>query len=331
MKECQRVNPRSFFYDKINILHQNIAGLLNKSDLLTVQLKNLENQGTTIDVVCITEHFIASGHESLLYLSSFHPAAFFCRKTNRGGTCILVRNGHQYKELPDIAKHSVSGVFEVCAIELTSYSIIVICVYRIPKYNYLTFYEKLDIVLSKLCLSTSKKIVLCGDLNIDTLKRNKATMELENFLLSYNLTLEINQPTRLRSETCIDNFAHNIRRGCKAKIIDLILSDHTSQILSVPINKTCRLKFWKIVKKDYSTENLEKFRECIRSLTFKDVYESNDTNVAYMNFYETFSLFYKLCFPDKIITIYTNKNVKWVSHGIKTAVKDKESYCGPID
>lgn len=74
-------------------------------------------------------------------------------------------------------------------------------------------------------------VILCGDFNIDTLKRNKLSIEFESFLLSYNLKLEIMQPTRLGSKTCLDNFAHNIRPKCEYKIIELALSDHTAQIL----------------------------------------------------------------------------------------------------
>lgn len=37
-------------------MHQNVDGLINKSDQLMVNLYNLEKTSNEIDVVCITEH-----------------------------------------------------------------------------------------------------------------------------------------------------------------------------------------------------------------------------------------------------------------------------------
>lgn len=290
---------------------------MNKSDLLVVKLDELSSKGTKVDIVCITEHFIEAGYECILHIPNFCPAAFFTRSVKRGGTCIFVRAGLQFRELTDIAKESISGVFECCGIELISYNIVVICIYRIPKYNHNVFYEKLDNILRRLCVSTNKKIILTGDFNIDVLKRNKITIEFENFLLQYNLKLELYKPTRLASNSCLDNFAHSYRKGCKAEIIDLLLSDHTSQVLQVPIKKTCMIKYWKTIKQEISVDNLMKFKNHLKNLTFRRVYEAKDPNESYENFIDNFILLYKLCFPEKIVTIYTCKKTKWISNGIK--------------
>ncbi|KAF9790104.1 hypothetical protein SFRURICE_002469, partial [Spodoptera frugiperda] len=73
---------------------------------------------------------------------------------------------------------------------------------------------------------------------------------------------------------------------------------HTSQLLKVPINKTCTLKFWKTKKQDLSTTNLIKFKEYLKCLTFSKVYEAIKT-----------------------VTIHTNKKTKWLSRGIKLCSK----------
>lgn len=89
-----------------------------------------------------------NNHKNLLTVPGYRLAACFSRDKNRGGACILVKAGYEYKELPDITKHSVSRVVECCAIELTLLKIIVICMYRIPNFNNLDiFYEKLDKIL----------------------------------------------------------------------------------------------------------------------------------------------------------------------------------------
>lgn len=232
--------------------------------------------------------------------------------------------GLQFREISDIAKQSISGIFECCAVEIIAHKVIIICIYRIPKHNYEVFYDKLDHILNKVCLSSNKKIILCGDFNIDVLKRNKTTLELEYFLMKYNLKLALYTPTRLKNNTCIDNFAHNYQKECQAEVVDLVLSDHTSQILKVPINKTCKLKYWKTKKQDLCMENLIIFKRHLKSLSFSLVYDTKDANEAFDNFIDDFSLIYRLCFPEKIVKIKTSKKTKWISHGIKVCSKKQK-------
>lgn len=256
-----------------------------------------------------------------MHIPNFCPAAFFSRNTKRGGVCILVRAGLQFKQISNIAKQSVAGIFECCAVEILSSKMIIICIYRVPRPSYEVFYEKLDNILTKVCSSSNKNIVICGDFNIDVLKRNKTTLEFEYFLMRYNLKLALYTPTRLSRQTCIDNFAHNYGKNCKAEVKDLVLSDHTCQILKVPINKTCKLQYWKTKKQDISLNNLKTFKTHLSSLFFTQVFDSMDANKAFDNFMDDFSFLYGLCFPEKIITIKTNKETKWISRGIKICSK----------
>lgn len=138
---------KTFFVTKsLYVLHQNIAGLINKADALSVSLNMLEEKHKNIDLLCISEHFMMEGEQRNLYIPNFCLAAHYCRPdSKRGGTCILVREGHIWKNLPDIAKLSIRGVFECCAIELVNYKLIVICLYRVPKQVQLnTFFQKLE-------------------------------------------------------------------------------------------------------------------------------------------------------------------------------------------
>lgn len=51
-------------------MHQNIAGLISKSDALTVCIENLISKKINIDVICITEHFMMSGYEDFLSMAN---------------------------------------------------------------------------------------------------------------------------------------------------------------------------------------------------------------------------------------------------------------------
>ncbi|KAG6439265.1 hypothetical protein O3G_MSEX000628 [Manduca sexta] len=229
------------------MMHQNIAGLLTKSDAITVCLEELVEKGLCVDVLCISEHFIMEGYDKYLVIPNYHLAACYTRKeSKRGGTCILVRNGHQYKELKQITKMSETGIFECCAIELITYKIAIVCIYRVPKNkNFNICMEKLDVILQVLNTKSLNNIVVAGDFNIDILKRTSQAMDFKCLLLNHNLKLSINQPTRLNSLTCIDNIAHNFKRFCRTQVIEFALSDHTAQLIKLPVKKSCIIKNWR--------------------------------------------------------------------------------------
>lgn len=85
------------------------------------------------------------------------------------------------------------------------------------------------------------------------------------------------------------------------------------------------LKWWYELKRDYSDENKLKFLNALSCLSFNDVYEAKNTNEAFDIFFNTFSLFYNLCFPTVRVKV-SNKNkvnLHWLSKGIKVSCKKK--------
>lgn len=311
-------------YDQINILHQNINGLISKSDLLTVGLNELSSTGKDVDILCITEHNMVKGDEICLSLPPYTLASSCMRNNRHGGCCIMVKHLIKYNVLEEVNKLSILGIIECTAIELVDHHIYVICIYRAPKYNLLslcTFFSKLDTLLAKFDLKKNG-LVLCGDFNIDLLKKDKFADEFKDILTSHNLKIEFKTPTRFASKTCIDNIIHNIK-GCKSELKDFSLSDHAAQILCCPTKKKCKLDFWYIKKRNYSFENREKFSYYLSQLTFSEIYEESDANAAFNKFHKLFILFYKLCFPITLIKISLKKKPKWLSNGIKLCSKRK--------
>lgn len=66
------VSPcREFFIENMYVQHQNIAGLLNNSDLLNIYIPELSSKQKVVDVICITEQIIMSGQEKILYTFFF--------------------------------------------------------------------------------------------------------------------------------------------------------------------------------------------------------------------------------------------------------------------
>lgn len=121
-----------FVYNRIHILHQNINGLLGKSELLYVQIDELVEKNITLDVLCITEHNMVSNDLCFLNIPNYIIASSYTRNTRRGGSCILVRNNHLFTEIKDIKEFCTTGILECCAIELIEHKIIIIAIYRPP-------------------------------------------------------------------------------------------------------------------------------------------------------------------------------------------------------
>lgn len=263
-----------FVYDNINILHQNIDGLINKCDIVTVCLEELKNVNKKIDVLCFTEHNMNTDDINLLTIPNYKLAACFSRKNRNGGSCILLRKSLNNKVI-DLERHNVPNFIESSAIELLDHKIIIICTYRVPTNNntsnsFKKFFDILDIILSTV-LTKNNKIILCGDFNINILNRCPNTFNFEQLITSYNLRFSVKQPTRLCSGTCIDNIIHNIRRG-KTEVIELAVSDHT-------LKKTCNLEYWYTFWRDYNVENIIKFKNYLQNLNFNDVFLATDPNV----------------------------------------------------
>ncbi|KAG6438989.1 hypothetical protein O3G_MSEX000387 [Manduca sexta] len=259
-----------------------------------------------------------------LKIPNFRLAANYSRDSRRGGSCILIKYGHSFKTLKYINTLSAMYHVECCGIELIEHNIIIICLYRIPGSDIHIFYDKLDSILRKIISTNKNHVILCGDFNINMLTKSNQSIDFENVLSGYNLTLQIREPTRIPSNTCIDNFAHNIK-NCKSEVIELGLSDHTAQILKCPVTKTCLLKKWQIKRRDYCLENMEKFKNCLQNLTFSDIILCNDPNIAYDKFLDSFKCLYDLCFPYRLFTRFLLKKTKWVSRGIKICSKVKRS------
>ncbi|XP_059047185.1 uncharacterized protein LOC131842626 [Achroia grisella] len=317
---------RFFLYDNITVLHQNINGLIGKSDLLSMSLNELKNEGFSIDVLCITEHNMVEGDINQLYIPNFNIAAVFSRSIRKGGSCIMVKNIHKFKTLYKLQKYSVQNIIECCGIELVSHDITLLCIYRPPRQDSTsmqTFFDVFDKVLSEITKNQrNKKIIIGGDFNIDTLIKTKNSLQFQGTLHSFGLKFAIKEPTRLVSSTCIDNIIHNVR-GSKSNVIELALSDHTAQVLKCPVKKTCIISHWFTKKRDIHIDNLIKFKKTLKALSFVDVYTNNDPNEAFDVFYDTFKLFYDLCFPILKIKVPTEKKINWISKGLKICSKRK--------
>ncbi|KAL0861132.1 hypothetical protein ABMA27_009630 [Loxostege sticticalis] len=312
---------------KLRIIHQNIAGLCSKSDRLEIFLSNLELCDKEADILCFTETNVKLNNEKNVNLRNFKLVSSYCRDDkSKGGSCILVKKPFNTKCISIPSDLLTKYNFECCGVEIIGLNVVVFCIYRIPgdrKSQVGSFLYKLDKLLNYATDKfKKKKIVICGDWNIDILKDNENSFELITILDSYNFEPHIRLPTR--GNSCLDQIASNVK-NVKSELHYEGLSDHeTAQMVTLNVVKERALQFWFEHKRDYSKDNIKKFCDCLSSLSFSDVYGSHNFVEAFDNFYSTLLMFYNQCFPTIKVKI-TNKpaSLKWITKGIRKSCKTK--------
>lgn len=324
-KQCiksPQKNPQNHF----EIFHQNIASILSKQEILEITLLELQNKNINPDALCFTESFLKQNYNKYVNIKGYILATSYNREKCRGGSCILLKESLYYTELMFLKHHAVNNVFECCGVEICSSKIIIICIYRTPSSNPNIFLDKLELMLHELFkkFRSKVKVIIAGDININTLQDGKVTDRFRNIALTNNLNIHINQPTRKTS--CLDHILSNIN-DASALVLPLYLSDHdTAQLLKFPVDYIARRRrSYFIYKRDYSDEYIHKFKDCLANLPWSDIYAENDFNHAFDKFYELLQLLYKLCFPKIRIKINntTTKKQRWISKGLKISCKTK--------
>lgn len=304
--------------NKFYALHQNIQGILSKTEIIDVTLAELQ---FCPDVLCFSETFIKNGEEKNINITNYELAAHYSRNKKRGGTCILTKKGLAYKKICTFEHLAENFHFECCSISIPSHKIIIVCVYRssaaTKKRHIDIFLDKLECLLNVYLQKYGKhKIVIIGDFNVNTLKDNNYTRHYTDILENYNMKQHISEATRKAS--CLDHIISNIKEA-EGLLLSLYLSDHDkAQLLCFDVKlKPTLPKTIFAIKKCYSSENIKKFVNYLESLYFLDLQNETNANMAFNKFYDWICLLYGLCFPNIKAKINTKPHLSWISKGIK--------------
>lgn len=281
--------------------------------------------GRNVEILCITEHHRV--HEDLLRINipGFKLATSYCRdgRKSKGGSCIYIRNGINYVELTKIKDMSSQKLFEISGIDING--CYVLCVYRPKTVTNDHFIQKFENVLNVIFRHKERKVIVCGDFNIDTLVESAESKEFLNLLQSHHMRPFIREPTRItdHSLTCLDNIISNVDLGTPG-VKELGLSDHSLQFasLNVPVKKD-QPRFFKIIRNVKNT-NLQKLLEQLLQTSWHEVYNGKDCNDCFNKFYDKVMMAFETCCPLIKVRGDVNKNSKnWLTQGIKKSCETK--------
>jgi len=162
---------------EIRLLHHNVQSLNNKLLDIAVML-TAENLNVTI--LCFMEHWLLEAQMKVINIDYFRLVSNFSRNHSAsGGSCIFIRN-----------------VFEISAVELSDIDIILACIYRSPDTDFYKFFQKLELLILKVS-SKGKRLILCGDLNVNFIQYSGKLLDLQNLLLMNNLINVVKSATRI--------------------------------------------------------------------------------------------------------------------------------------
>ena len=116
-----------------------------------------------------------------------HVVSHFSRKNRtRGGVLIMLKKEVSFIRLNDINSVAVESHFEITAIKISIFNLIIVCIYRPPNGDSHIFFNQLYLMLN--CLKyNNARIIIGGDYNIHFNVQSGLTQNTVDAFRSYGL------------------------------------------------------------------------------------------------------------------------------------------------
>jgi len=278
----------------------------------------LATEHSNINILCFTEHWLSEVQLKVLNIEGFRLVSSFSRSHSAsGGSCIFIRNTIETKDVNYLRDLGKENVFEISAIELPDNSTIIACIYRSPDSDFYTFLYTLEWLIFKVS-SKGKRLVLCGDLNVNFLQHNNKLVDLQNLLVMNNLTNIVKSPTRIsdRSVSLIDvMIVDNTDNEMFTVNQDLGYSDHLAQLLYMKSKNLLKGPITKH-KRHFTDKNIEEFQYLLHKENWEEVTTSDEPNISFNIFMDTLSYYFNTAFPLKITHVNNSIINTWITKGI---------------
>ena len=206
-------------------------------------------------------------------------------------------------------------------------NVIIGTIYRPPATDIKEFNENMSHLL--LIIQNENELAyIMGDYNINLLNSDKhiQTSEFVDIMFGFGYYPLINKPTRVKNTTAtlIDNiFTNDLGKlETMSGIIVCDISDHypVFHILKTRV-ENCVPTSTK--KRQFNDKNISQFRTNLSTYNWSNLYLTNDPQIAFSEFYNTFKTNFDECFPVKICnSSYGNKKT-WLTPALRTSIRTK--------
>jgi len=297
------------FKNNFSVISLNIQSLQAKINDLVDWVSELANIGWLPDIICLQEVWQISD-PTAFSLPNYHPLIIKTRSNARGGGVgMYIKKSVAYRIMDQYSIFS-ERLLETLVVEVSMQGgrrALIGSVYRpgtLPHGTTFTqqfteFSELFSNLLSDLG-ECHCDVALYGDLNLDVLRcsESKFIADYIELLLSFGFLQIITKPTRISSgsATVIDHIITNSTNHCDSLIICNAISDHfpiahALNFLNPPPKRES------IPTRNFSNENIARFRNATLNYTWNHVLMINDTQVAYNAFHDNFMDLFNLYFP----------------------------------
>ena len=248
--------------------------------------------------------------------------------TGRGGCGILVSKNINAREVPLELNNVSINKIEAIWLEIKQFKIYVCCFYRSNNYCPVdAFLEYMTQCMMKL---NNKKVIWIGDINIDQNNiRDTSYRKLDITMKSFGMVQTIRDMTRVSyirntiTQSTIDVIITNCYSDFNnCTVLDEKIGDHQAIKCELNFRVTKPNKFRKILIRDHSIQNLEKFANFLDSSNFDHILKCDDINMATENLTQYIENYYDIFCPIKSIKCHNNYLYK-PSKQLLDAIKKK--------
>jgi hypothetical protein len=245
----------------------------------------------------------------MVEINKFKLGNRFCRKDAKNGeSCTFITEELNTKEVTYLKDLCAEKDFKLSVVELIDLNCLLICIYRSPNTDIQNFIDKLEIVLEEV-QQRRRKLVTCGDWNINSLNVNNHVQELQSLLLSHNLINAVTSSTRITnsSASLIDVMIINKQYNEHiSELWNLGYSDHLAQVLKVSVDVPNYIPDEIITR--FSKYKVAKFNDTLNSELREGIYSANNLNESYYLFLNRCLGYFRRAFPMKMKKVDKNSN-----------------------
>ena len=187
-----------------------------------------------LDVLCVQEHWIKTNCEDFV-IGGMRVVSHFSRERGAGGgVFVMLRTDISSTPVEYINELALEAHFEISAIRLNLYNMVVVCLYRPPGGDLQVFHGRMDLLLSRLQTGSNTKILIGGDFNVHFNANNVVAQRVVDSFRVHGFNGLVEFCTR-RNNT-IDNVFTNTDILSVETFPVAFRSDHTGVAVRLPVS-----------------------------------------------------------------------------------------------
>ncbi len=210
------------------VFHLNVRSLRKHQVDLEALLSNLESPPS---IVCLTETWLNNDDDEQGFRVSGYKSVISKPRGSRGGG-VMVQCTQEIEVLEELPCELNESLLLQIRVKMNIFLLLVI--YNPPRSDKMEFIENLNCFLET--FSPQKRVIVCGDINIDVLKNNVASLYYQDTIASNGFEFLIKRATRVGStnDSCLDHvFVRNVYTEEAIVLENQSFSDHFPVQLTV--------------------------------------------------------------------------------------------------